>query len=73
MGITHVWSVACFACFACLFRSVAYYPAAIKEFSWRNGFFWDISKKAKKEGKADPCPLHSKLLLGVAEEQGLSL
>lgn len=56
-----------------LFRSVAYYPAAVKEFSWRNGFFWDISEKARKEGKEDPCPLHTKLLRQVADEQGLSL
>lgn len=56
-----------------LSRSVAQYPAAVKEFSWRNGFFWDISEKARKEGKEDPCPLHTKLLRQVADEQGLSL
>ncbi|CAM9908261.1 unnamed protein product [Ectocarpus sp. 12 AP-2014] len=54
-------------------RSVAHYPAAVKEFSWRNGFFWDISEKARKEGAEDPCPLHTKLLRQVADEQGLTL
>eukprot|EP00903_Cladosiphon_okamuranus_P009837 g9350.t1 len=54
-------------------RSVAHYPAAVKEFSWRNGFFWDISEKAREGGKEDPCPLHTKLLRQVADEQGLSL
>ena len=56
-----------------ILRSVAHYPAAVKEFAWRNGFFWEISEKARAAGKADPCPLHSKLLRQVAEEQGLSL
>eukprot|EP00904_Undaria_pinnatifida_P009218 jgi/Undpi1/5426/HiC_scaffold_2.g00707.m1 len=54
-------------------RSVSHYPAAVKEFSWRNGFFWDFSEKAKGEGQDDPLPLHSKLLRQVADEQGLSL
>ncbi|CAN0278404.1 unnamed protein product, partial [Ascophyllum nodosum] len=54
-------------------RSVAHYPAALKEYSWRNGFFWEISAKAKKENKDDPCPLHSKLLQQVANEQGMTL
>ena len=56
-----------------IIRSVSHYPAAVKEFSWRNGFFWDFSEKAKGEGQDDPLPLHSKLLRQVADEQGLSL
>ncbi|CAN0419803.1 unnamed protein product [Hapterophycus canaliculatus] len=54
-------------------RSVAHFPAAVKEFSWRNGFFWEISEKARKMDNDDPCPLHTKLLRQVADEQGLSL
>ncbi|CAM9485114.1 unnamed protein product [Discosporangium mesarthrocarpum] len=54
-------------------RSVAHYPAALKEFPWRNGYFWSISKAAAAEGRPDPCPIHSQILKGVAEEQGLSL
>ncbi|GAB5031080.1 Hypothetical protein NocV09_00403530 [Nannochloropsis oceanica] len=48
-------------------RSVAHFPTAIKEFQWRNGFFWDISQAAAKAGKADPCATHSAMLqqLGV--------
>lgn len=54
-------------------RSVAHYPAAVKELAWRNGFFWKMSEEAKKGMKDDPCPLHSKLLRQVADEQGMSL
>ena len=40
-------------------RSVAHFPTAVKEFPWRNGYFWDISQAAVSEGKADPAPTHS--------------
>ena len=40
-------------------RSVAHFPTAMKEFPWRNGYFWDISEAAVSEGKADPTPTHS--------------
>eukprot|EP00612_Vaucheria_litorea_P004365 CAMPEP_0171461500 /NCGR_PEP_ID=MMETSP0945-20130129/5923_1 /TAXON_ID=109269 /ORGANISM="Vaucheria litorea, Strain CCMP2940" /LENGTH=259 /DNA_ID=CAMNT_0011987859 /DNA_START=134 /DNA_END=913 /DNA_ORIENTATION=+ len=51
-------------------RSVAHYPTAIKEWSWRNGFYWDLSKRCLSEGKPDPTPLHSDLVLstGIAPE-----
>ncbi len=35
---------------------------AVKEFPWRNGYFWGLSQKAATEGQADPCPKHSALL-----------
>lgn len=40
-------------------RSVAHFPTAVKEFQWRNGWFYDISMRAVEQGKPDPCPLHS--------------
>jgi len=40
-------------------RSVAHFPTAIKEFEWRNGYFWDLSEGAEDTGTADPCPLHT--------------
>lgn len=46
-------------------RSVAHFPAAVKEFKWRNGFFWGLSQQALGEGGADPCPKHSALLKQV--------
>jgi ketopantoate reductase len=46
-------------------RSVAHFPTAVKEFKWRNGFFWDLSQQALAKGEADPCPRHSTLLKQV--------
>ncbi|KAK6267790.1 hypothetical protein QUC31_011950 [Theobroma cacao] len=40
-------------------RAVAHFPTAVKEFKWRNGWFYSISEKAIAEGKPDPCPLHT--------------
>ena len=40
-------------------RSVAHFPTAVKEFQWRNGWFFDLSKKAEAKGKSDPFPTHS--------------
>ncbi|MBA0745325.1 hypothetical protein Gogos_007903 [Gossypium gossypioides] len=40
-------------------RAVAHFPTAVKEFRWRNGWFYSISEKAIAEGKPDPCPLHT--------------
>lgn len=42
-------------------RSVAHFPTAIKEFEWRNGFFWNLSEDAEDDDKEDPCPLHTRL------------
>mmetsp|Transcript_26715 Transcript_26715/g.87614 ORF Transcript_26715/g.87614 Transcript_26715/m.87614 type:complete len:295 (+) Transcript_26715:6-890(+) len=39
-------------------RSVAHFPTAVKEFQWRNQFFYDISTKAS----SDPFPTHTALL-----------
>lgn len=48
-------------------RSVAHFPTAVKEFEWRNGWFYELSKKATESGLSDPCPLHTSWLkeLGV--------
>ncbi len=46
-------------------RAVAHFPTAVKEFEWRNGYFWGLSQGAAKSGKADPCPRHSALLKKV--------
>ncbi|KAF7814572.1 uncharacterized protein G2W53_028541 [Senna tora] len=43
-------------------RSVAHFPTAVKEFKWRNGWFYSISEKALAQGKPDPCPLHTQWL-----------
>ncbi|XP_078439265.1 nuclear protein [Wolffia australiana] len=40
-------------------RAVAHFPTAVKEFKWRNGWFYGLSQKAAAEGRPDPCPLHS--------------
>ncbi|KAL4278317.1 hypothetical protein GQ457_03G042650 [Hibiscus cannabinus] len=40
-------------------RAVAHFPTAVKEFKWRNGWFYSISEKAIADGKPDPCPLHT--------------
>jgi ketopantoate reductase len=40
-------------------RSVAHFPTPVKEFPWRNGWFYDLSKKA---GSVDPMPYHTSLL-----------
>jgi hypothetical protein len=49
---------------------VAHFPTAVKEFEWRNGWFYAITEAAVKDGKADPCPLHTAGLkeLGVVKE-----
>ena len=46
-------------------RSVAHFPTAVKEFNWRNGWFYGLSKAAEAEEKADPCPLHTAWLKEV--------
>ena len=48
-------------------RSVAHFPTAVKEFEWRNGWFWGLSEKAAREsgGEEDPFPTHSRLLKEV--------
>lgn len=40
-------------------RTVSHFPTAVKEFKWRNGWFYLLSEKAIAEGKPDPCPLHT--------------
>lgn len=40
-------------------RAVADFPTALKEFEWRNGWFYALSQKATASGSSDPCHLHS--------------
>ncbi|XP_072967038.1 uncharacterized protein [Typha angustifolia] len=40
-------------------RTVSHFPTAVKEFKWRNGWFYSLTEKALAEGKPDPCPLHT--------------
>ncbi|KAM7258087.1 hypothetical protein ACFE04_013828 [Oxalis oulophora] len=40
-------------------RAVAHFPTAVKEFKWRNGWFYSLTEKALADGKPDPCPLHT--------------
>ena len=39
------------------------------QFEWRNGWFYQLSQKAKEKGMEDPCKLHSALLrqMGLVE------
>lgn len=46
-------------------RSVAHFPTALKEFGWRNGYFYNISTKALAAGKEDPAPIHTSWLQEV--------
>ncbi|GIL78784.1 hypothetical protein Vretimale_256 [Volvox reticuliferus] len=46
-------------------RSVAHFPTAVKEFPWRNGWFYGLTLKALAAGKPDPCPLHTAMLKEV--------
>ncbi|CAM6087318.1 unnamed protein product [Calypogeia fissa] len=46
-------------------RSVAHFPTAVKEFEWRNGWFYNISQKAIAKGQSDPLPLHTAWLKEV--------
>lgn len=46
-------------------RSVAHFPTAVKEFEWRNGWFWAASRAAAEAGRPDPTPLHTALLKEV--------
>eukprot|EP00440_Ansanella_granifera_P050672 gb/GFBE01054921.1/.p1 GENE.gb/GFBE01054921.1/~~gb/GFBE01054921.1/.p1 ORF type:complete len:367 (+),score=59.85 gb/GFBE01054921.1/:1-1101(+) len=46
-------------------RSVAHFPTAVKEFEWRNGVFYDITKRAEAAGRPDPCPAHTAGLKAV--------
>lgn len=43
-------------------RAVAQFPTAVKEFKWRNGWFYSLTQNALSKGKPDPCPLHTKWL-----------
>mmetsp|Transcript_7189 Transcript_7189/g.15684 ORF Transcript_7189/g.15684 Transcript_7189/m.15684 type:complete len:289 (-) Transcript_7189:185-1051(-) len=47
--------------------SVADFPTGVKEFEWRNGWFYDISREAIEAGEDDPMPFHTEALkkLGV--------
>lgn len=40
-------------------RRVKDFPTALKEFKWRNGFFYDYSRLAIKNNLADPTPMHT--------------
>ena len=43
-------------------KAVAHFPTAVKEFQWRNGWFYQISVDAIKAGLDDPVPMHTSLL-----------
>jgi hypothetical protein len=46
-------------------RSVAHFPTAVKEFEWRNGYFYGLTQQALQQGRPDPCPKHTALLMEV--------
>mmetsp|Transcript_6050 Transcript_6050/g.10752 ORF Transcript_6050/g.10752 Transcript_6050/m.10752 type:complete len:342 (-) Transcript_6050:1650-2675(-) len=43
-------------------RSVPDFPTALKEFEWRNGYFYEFSLLARKKGIDDPMPIHTDYL-----------
>lgn len=51
-------------------RSVAHFPTAVKEFEWRNGYFYGITQQ--KQPAADPFPLHTKWLEEVGAVERVS-
>ena len=50
-------------------RAVAHFPTAVKEFEWRNGWFYDVTERALAAGQPDPLPMHTAGLkaLGMIE------
>jgi hypothetical protein len=44
-------------------RSVGHTPAMLKEFAQRNGTYFEESRQCVKQGRRDPTPLHTALLL----------
>jgi len=40
-------------------RAVSHFPTAVKEFDWRNGWFYAISKASEESGSPDPLPIHT--------------
>ena len=49
-------------------RSVAHFPTALKEFSWRNKFWLDITRARQGKGAEDLTPFHTKLLLKARDD-----
>lgn len=43
-------------------RTVSHFPTAVKEFQWRNGWFYGLSQAASASSRPDPCPLHTQWL-----------
>ena len=43
-------------------RAVSHFPTAVKEFEWRNGWFYKLTCDAVKAGREDPMPLHTQAL-----------
>ena len=43
-------------------KSVASFPTALKEFKWRNGWFYGHSRFALEHDFPDPCPMHTNYL-----------
>ena len=42
-------------------RAVSHFPTAVKEFEWRNGWFYKLTCDAVKAGKEDPGAAHAAL------------
>jgi hypothetical protein len=40
-------------------RSVKDFPTGLKEFKWRNGYFYDYSMLMREKGFPDPTPMHT--------------
>ena len=46
-------------------RAVKHFPTAVKEFPWRNGWFYKLSLDAAAQGRDDPLRLHTALLYEI--------
>jgi len=51
-------------------RRVEFFPTAMKEFEWRNGWFYRYTKLAQKNGFPDATPMHTEYLR-YGRENGL--
>ena len=45
--------------------SVSHFPTAVKEFEWRNGYFYNLSLEEMKGAREDPFPKHTELLKNI--------
>ena len=45
--------------------SVSHFPTAVKEFEWRNGYFYNLSLQTMQQSNDDPFPKHTAMLKAI--------